>query len=111
MNKLQIEVDTWIKTYGIRYYSELTNLGILMEEVGELARYITRIYGDQSFKINEDALNAKAKISEELADILFVTLCLSNQMNINIEEVFKRKMELRTIRDKERHLNNPKLNS
>ncbi|MBK6701905.1 MAG: nucleotide pyrophosphohydrolase [Saprospiraceae bacterium] len=111
MNKLQIEVDTWIKTYGIRYYSELTNLGILMEEVGELARYITRIYGDQSFKINEDALNAKAKISDELADILFVTLCLSNQMNINIEEVFKRKMELRTIRDKERHLNNPKLNS
>ena len=89
MNKLQIEVDTWIKTYGIRYYSELTNLGILMEEVGELARYITRIYGDQSFKINEDALNAKAKISDELADILFVTLCLSNQMNINIEEVFK----------------------
>ena len=111
MNKLQIEVDTWIKTYGIKYYSELTNLGILMEEVGELARYITRIYGDQSFKINEDALNAKAKISDELADILFVTLCLSNQMNINIEEVFKRKMELRTIRDKERHLNNPKLNS
>ena len=111
MNKLQIEVDTWIKTYGIMYYSELTNLGILMEEVGELARYITRIYGDQSFKINEDALNAKAKISDELADILFVTLCLSNQMNINIEEVFKRKMELRTIRDKERHLNNPKLNS
>ena len=111
MNKLQIEVDTWIKTYGIRYYSELTNLGILMEEVGELARYITRIYGDQSFKINEDALNAKAKISDELADILFVTLCLSNQMNINIEEVLKRKMELRTIRDKERHLNNPKLNS
>ncbi len=111
MNKLQIEVDTWIKTYGIRYYSELTNLGILMEEVGELARYITRIYGDQSFKINEDALNAKSKISDELADILFVTLCLSNQMNINLEEVFIRKMELRTIRDKERHLNNPKLNS
>ncbi len=111
MNKLQLEVDTWIKTYGIRYYSELTNLGILMEEVGELARYITRIYGDQSFKINEDALNAKAKISDELADILFVTLCLSNQMNINIEEVFKSKMELRTIRDKERHLNNPKLNN
>ncbi|MCI1265786.1 MAG: nucleotide pyrophosphohydrolase [Saprospiraceae bacterium] len=111
MNDLQLEVDTWIKTYGIRYFSELTNLGILMEEVGELSRYMTRIYGDQSFKNNEDEVNAKAKIAEELADILFVTLCLSNQMNINIDKVFKSKMELRTIRDKERHLNNPKLNS
>ena len=72
---------------------------------------MTRIYGDQSFKNNEDEVNAKAKIAEELADILFVTLCLSNQMNINIDKVFKSKMELRTIRDKERHLNNPKLNS
>jgi NTP pyrophosphatase (non-canonical NTP hydrolase) len=102
---LQEQVDVWIKTKGVRYFSELTNLGVLMEEVGELARIITRKYGDQSFKPNEKTEG----ISEELADILFVVVCLANQTGVNLDEAIKSAFEKRNTRDNERHLNNPKL--
>ncbi|MBK8485725.1 MAG: nucleotide pyrophosphohydrolase [Saprospiraceae bacterium] len=105
----QEAVDTWIKTYGIRYFNEMTNTVLLMEEVGELSRYIARIYGEQSFKNTEDQGNAKEHIKEELGDILFVLICLSNQMEIDLEQVFKDNLEKKTKRDFKRHLENIKL--
>jgi NTP pyrophosphatase (non-canonical NTP hydrolase) len=107
LRELQLQVDEWIRTIGVRYFSELTNLGILMEEVGELSRLMVRQYGDQSFKKNE---NEKAT-EEELADILWVVVCLANQMNIDLETAFQKNMEKKSKRDKDRHLNNPKLKS
>ena len=97
-------VDQWIKQYGVRYFSELTNMAILTEEVGELARVMARTYGDQSFKIGE-----KANIGDEMADILWVLLCLANQTGINLEEEFRKNLEKKTQRDQTRHLNNEKL--
>ena len=97
-------VDQWIKQYGVRYFSELTNMAILTEEVGELARVMARTYGDQSFKTGE-----KANIGDEMADILWVLLCLANQTGINLEEEFRKKLEKKTQRDQTRHLNNEKL--
>ena len=97
-------VDQWIKQYGVRYFSELTNMAILTEEVGELARVIARTYGDQSFKTGE-----KANIGDEMADILWVLLCLANQTGINLEEEFRKNLEKKTQRDQTRHLNNEKL--
>ena len=97
-------VDQWIKQYGVRYFSELTNMAILTEEVGELARVMARTYGDQSFKTGE-----KANIGDEMADILWVLLCLANQTGINLEEDFRKNLEKKTQRDQTRHLNNEKL--
>lgn len=102
---LQIQVDNWINQHGVRYFNELTNMAILTEEVGELARVISRIYGEQSFKENE-----KNNIGEELADILFVVLCIANQTKTDLNLEFQKKMKLKSIRDKKRHKNNPKIN-
>ena len=98
-------VDDWIHTLGIRYFSELTNTTILMEEVGELARIMARQYGEQSFKENEKDLD----LGEEMADILFVLICLANQTGVELEDAFKKNIEKKTRRDKERHSGNPKL--
>ena len=100
----QALVDMWIKTYGVRYFSELTNMACLTEEVGELARIIARRYGDQSFKAGEVQDPA-----DEMADILWVLLCLANQTGTDLSEAFRRNLEKKTKRDGTRHLNNPKL--
>lgn len=105
MKDLQIQVDDWINQYGVRYFNELTNMAILTEEVGELARVMSRIYGEQSFKEND-----KNNIGEELADILFVVLCIANQTNTDLNLEFQKKMKLKSTRDKKRHKNNPKIN-
>lgn len=97
-------VDEWIHKYGVRYFSELTNMTVLMEEVGELARVMARKYGDQSFKPGESD-----NLSDEMADIMWVLLCLANQTGVNLTEAFKKNLEKKTKRDKERHINNPKL--
>lgn len=106
MQELQDDIDTWVRTIGVRYFSELTNLGILMEEVGEVARIMTRRYGDQSFKENE-----KNDLGDELADVLFVLTCIANQTGVNLTEAMRRNLEKKTSRDKDRHKNNPKLHS
>ena len=97
-------VDDWIKTYGVRYFSELTNMACLTEEVGELARVMARQYGDQSFKEGE-----KANIGEEMADILWVLLCLANQTGVDLTEELRKSMEKKTKRDSDRHKKNIKL--
>lgn len=100
----QVQVDQWIKTYGVRYFSELTNMAILTEEVGELAKVMARKYGDQSFKPGD-----KDNLGDEMADILWVLICLANQTGIDLSVEFQKNMEKKTQRDKERHINNPKL--
>ena len=102
-------VDQWINTIGVRYFSEMTNLAVLMEEVGEFARIVSRKYGEQSFKktISKEAVDDKLK--EELADIIFVVTCLANQMNIDLETELLKTIEKKTKRDEERHLGNEKL--
>ena len=102
----QREVDEWIRTVGVRYFSELTNMAVLTEEVGELARLMARQYGDQSFKAGEDA-----DLGMEMADVLFVLLCLANQTGVDLEQAFARAMEKKTRRDRKRHAENPKLKS
>jgi NTP pyrophosphatase (non-canonical NTP hydrolase) len=109
MRKQQEQVDYWIKTIGKRYFSELTNLGQLSEEVGELSRLIIREYGEQSWKNNEKPTDIKEKIAEELSDITFVVLCLANQVGIDLEESFEKKLNIKTYRDSERHKLNQKL--
>ena len=101
----QVKVDEWIKTIGVKYFSELTNLGILMEEVGELSRIMVRKYGDQSFKGQEDTL----EIGDEMADILFVLICLANQTGVDLTKAFEQNLLKKTTRDKDRHQNNEKL--
>src|SRR6478735_3032308 len=101
----QAKVHEWITTVGVRYFSELTNLGILMEEVGELSRLMVRIYGEQSFK-ESDKNN---KLDDEMADVLWVLICLANQTGVNLAEALQRNFEKKTIRDAERHKNNDKL--
>jgi len=101
----QQKVDEWIKTFGIKYFSELTNLGILMEEVGELSRLIVRIYGDQSFKESEK----NKKLSDEMADILWVLMCLANQTGVDLTEAFHKNFAKKSLRDSERHKKNRKL--
>lgn len=108
-SNLQKQVDDWIKTYGVRYFSELTNMAILTEEVGELSRHISRTYGEQSYKVPITEQEAKQQIADELADIIFVTTCLANQMNISLEASIKKNIEKKTNRDKERHHSNKKL--
>ncbi len=105
LKELQNEVDKWIKSKGVRYFSELTNLGVLMEEVGELARIMTRKYGDQSFKESENAEN----LPEEIADVLFVLVCIANQTGVNLNQAIHQGFSKRNSRDANRHLNNPKL--
>ncbi|NOT35832.1 MAG: nucleotide pyrophosphohydrolase [Saprospiraceae bacterium] len=109
MKKEQEEVDAWIKNVGKRYFNELTNLGQLIEEVGELSRLIIRQHGEQSWKSGEEPVNIKEQIGEELSDILFVTLCLANQMHIDLDSSFEKKMAIKTNRDYQRHQNNTKL--
>lgn len=104
LEEAQKTVDEWIKTYGVRYFSELTNLAVLTEEVGELARILSRTYGDQSFKPGE-----KADLGDEMADVLWVLICLANQTGVNLTEAFRKNLEKKTSRDKDRHKNNPKL--
>lgn len=104
IQELQTQIDQWIQDYGVRYFSELTNLGILMEEVGEVARIMTRQYGEQSFKAS-DAQN----LTDELADVLFVLTCIANQTGINLTQAMHRNLEKKTSRDKDRHKNNTKL--
>lgn len=98
-------VDKWVKTLGVRYFSELTNLGILVEEVGEVARIMTRTYGDQSFKASE----GDSDLADELADVLFVVCCLANQTGVDLTHALKENLDKKTLRDKDRHINNPKL--
>jgi NTP pyrophosphatase (non-canonical NTP hydrolase) len=104
IREAQDTVDQWIKTYGVRYFSELTNMAVLTEEVGELARVMARKYGDQSFKTGE-----KDNLGDEMADVLWVLLCLANQTGIDLTEELKKSIEKKTIRDKERHIRNEKL--
>ena len=104
IREAQETVDQWIRTYGVRYFNELTNIACLTEEVGELARVMSRKYGDQSFKAGENT-----DPSEEMADVLWVLLCLANQTGTDLSEAFRRSLEKKTKRDATRHLNNPKL--
>ena len=104
LEEAQKEVDSWIKTYGVRYFSELTNMTVLTEEVGELARVMARKYGDQSFKQGE-----KDNLADDMADVLWVLICLANQTGVNLTEAFRQNLEKKTNRDKDRHKNNPKL--
>jgi NTP pyrophosphatase (non-canonical NTP hydrolase) len=103
----QSMVDSWIKTVGVRYFSELTNTAVLMEEVGELARLMSRSYGDQSFKSGEK--QGPEALADEMSDVLFVLICLANQTGVDLTQAFHRGMEKRTIRDADRHKSNPKL--
>ena len=106
LQEAQESVDHWIKTIGVRYFNELTNMACLTEEVGELARVIARQYGEQSFKEGE-----KANLSEEMADVLWVLICLANQTGVNLTEAFLKTIEKKTNRDANRHINNQKLNA
>nr|WP_320020517.1 nucleotide pyrophosphohydrolase [uncultured Draconibacterium sp.] len=101
----QKQVDEWIKTVGVRYFSELTNMTILTEEVGELARIMARKYGDQSFKKSDEAYN----LADEMADVLWVLICLANQTGVDLNDAFLKNMEKKTSRDGDRHKNNEKL--
>lgn len=105
IQEAQDKVDHWIKTIGVRYFSELTNMAILTEEVGELARIMARTYGDQSFKKSDLDKN----LGDEMADILWVLLCLANQTGIDLTEAFEKNLDKKTNRDKDRHINNEKL--
>ena len=107
----QLTVDEWIKTIGIRYFNELTNTAILMEEVGEVARLMARLYGEQSFKTDQVPLDPKADLADEMADVLFVLICLANQTGIDLTEALAQNLDKKTKRDKDRHANNEKLNS
>jgi NTP pyrophosphatase (non-canonical NTP hydrolase) len=109
IKEAQQKIDHWIKTVGVRYFSELTNMVILTEEVGEVARLMSRLYGEQSFKHPEQAATAKSDLADEMADVLFVLMCLANQCGIDLTEAFHKNMEKKTGRDKERHAANAKL--
>jgi NTP pyrophosphatase (non-canonical NTP hydrolase) len=105
ISEAQEKVDHWIKTYGVRYFNELTNMALLTEEVGELARIIARKYGEQSYKQSD----MEKSLEEEMSDVLFVLICMANQTGINLEEAMVRNLEKKTNRDAGRHLNNDKL--
>ena len=105
LQQAQQQVDNWIKTIGVKYFSELTNLGILMEEVGELSRLMVRKYGEQSFKESDKG----KELSDEMADVLWVLICLANQTGVNLTEAFEKNMQKKTNRDATRHANNEKL--
>lgn len=105
IQEAQEQVDAWIKTFGVRYFNELTNMVLLTEEVGELARLIARTYGEQSFKKSDE----NRDLGDEMADVLWVLFCLANQTGVNLTEAFRKNLEKKTLRDKERHQNNQKL--
>lgn len=105
LEQAQERVDSWIREYGVRYFSELTNMAILTEEVGEVARIMARKYGEQSSKAGEESLD----LSDELADVMWVLLCIANQTGVNLTEAFERNINKKTIRDKNRHIENNKL--
>jgi NTP pyrophosphatase (non-canonical NTP hydrolase) len=105
LEEAQQQVDQWIRSIGVRYFSELTNLAQLVEEVGEVARILSRTYGDQSCKPGDD----QHELSDELADVLFVLICLANQTGVNLTDAFQRNLEKKTLRDQQRHRENPKL--
>ncbi len=105
LKEAQEKVDQWIKTYGVRYFNELTNMAILTEEVGELARIIARTYGEQSFKESDKTRD----LADEMADVLWVLMCLANQTGVDLTAAFSKNLEKKTNRDKERHINNTKL--
>ena len=105
INEAQETVDRWINTTGIRYFNELTNTAILMEEVGEVARIMARQYGEQSFKKSDEGVN----LADEMADVMFVLICLANQTGINLTEALEKNLEKKSIRDADRHKNNEKL--
>ena len=105
LKQLQKEVDNWIHSYGVRYFNELTNMAILTEEVGEVARIMARQFGEQSFKKNEN----EQLLGDELADVLFVIICIANQTGIDLQEAFQKNMDKKTQRDNQRHKNNKKL--
>ncbi|HWZ35410.1 MAG TPA: nucleotide pyrophosphohydrolase [Mucilaginibacter sp.] len=105
IEEAQQQVDNWINTTGIRYFNELTNTAILMEEVGEVARIMARQYGEQSFKESDHEVN----LADEIADVLFVLICMANQTGINLTEALEKNLEKKSIRDAERHKNNDKL--
>ena len=104
LEEAQKQVDQWVKTYGVRYFSELTNMAVLTEEVGELARVMARKYGDQSFKDGE-----KDNLDEEIADVLWVLICIANQTGVDLTTALQKSMDKKTKRDNQRHINNPKL--
>jgi NTP pyrophosphatase (non-canonical NTP hydrolase) len=103
--ELQTQIDQWIKTIGVRYFNELTNMAILTEEVGEVARIISRQYGEQSFKKGEE----NKLLADELADVIWVVVCLANQTGVNLTEALQKNLEKKSTRDKDRHINNTKL--
>ena len=103
LKEVQQQVDQWIKTYGVRYFSELTNMAVLTEEVGELARVMARKYGDQSFKEEE-----KDNLDEEIADVLWVLICIANQTGVDLTTALQKSIDKKTKRDNQRHINNPK---
>ncbi len=105
IQEAQQQVDNWIHTTGVRYFNELTNLGILMEEVGELSKVMVRVYGEQSFKETDKSKN----LEDEMADVLWVLLCLANQTGVNLAEALQKNFEKKNLRDAQRHINNPKL--
>ena len=109
LQEAQDTVDEWIRTVGVRYYGELTNTAILMEETGEVARLMARLYGEQSFKRPEDEAAAPAQLAEEMADVLFVLICLANQTGVDLTDALRKSLDKKTARDRERHRNNPKL--
>lgn len=110
LKALQKTVDNWIRDYGVRYFDEMTNMVLLTEEVGELARLMAREYGEQSFKKNEEVKDVKSRISDEMSDVLFVMTCLANQMNIDLTDAMQKNLDKKTKRDSDRHRNNKKLN-
>ncbi len=105
LTRAQQMVDEWIRTYGVRYFSELTNMAVLTEEVGELARIMARRYGDQSFKPSDEGRN----LGDEMADVLWVLICMANQTGVDLNEAFLKNMEKKTARDQNRHRGNEKL--
>jgi len=109
IREAQQTVDKWINTVGVRYYSELTNTALLMEEVGEVARLMARLYGEQSFKTTEQAASAPADLADEMADVLFVLICLANQTGVDLTTALQKNLEKKTARDAARHAGNEKL--
>ncbi len=109
IEEVQQTVDTWIRSIGVRYYSELTNTAILMEEVGEVARLMARLYGEQSFKTPEQAASARTDLADEMADVLFVLVCLANQTGVNLSDALEKNLQKKTTRDAARHAANEKL--
>ena len=112
IQEAQTKIDAWIKSVGVRYFSELTNLAQLVEEVGELSRIMSRTFGEQSFKANElSEQSPEEKLEDELADVLFVLICIANQTGVDLTKALEKNLEKKSVRDKDRYRHNPKLNS